>query len=417
MMTPASRTPMSESIAHPIPDAAPGWQQRAAGSLARRREQHLYRHRYALEPIDAAHVRLNGRRLVNFCSNNYLGLTHHPRILAAARLAIARDGLGSGAAPLISGYTSAHESAERAIADWKGTQSAILLPSGYQANFAAIQTAAAIGKLGAGARFLVDKLAHASLIDAIRATGEPLRVFPHNGINKLRRLLAQAPPEQLQVVVTESIFSMDGDAADLPAIAVLKENYNFMLLLDEAHATGVYGPAGAGLAGELGLRDAVDVSIITLSKAMGGIGGAVCGSALFCDTLVNHARAYLFSTAIPPSVAAVAESAIAILRDEPAHQRRVRALALEVRARLADGGLSVPPGDSPIIPIIIGQEQAALEVAERLANEGLLVIAVRPPTVAVGSSRLRITLSSAHTDQEIELLVSGLLTHARHSVG
>ena len=194
----------------------------------------------------------------------------------------------------------------QAIAAWKGTEAAILLPSGYQANLAAIQTLAAIGKLTGGARFLVDKLTHASLIDAIRGSGEPFRIFPHNHMAKLKRLLQESDKAALQVVVTESIFSMDGDAADLRAIAELKLEHEFFLLLDEAHATGVYGPAGAGLAAEYGLRQIVDVSILTLSKALGGIGGAVCGSAVFCEALVNYGRAYLFSTGVPAAVAAAA---------------------------------------------------------------------------------------------------------------
>ena len=235
-----------------------------------------------------------------------------------------KSGFGSGAAPLISGYGAVHESAENAIARWKKTESAILLPSGYQANLAAIQTCAAIGNLGGGVRFLVDKLAHASLIDAIRSTGETIRIFPHRHVAKLRRLLDEAEEGQLQVVVTESIFSMDGDAADLAAICELRKQYGFLLLLDEAHATGVYGQAGAGLADELGLHQCIDVSILTLSKALGGIGGAVCASKNFCDAMMNYGRAYLFSTGVPPSVAAAAEAAIQVLIDEPGRQARLR---------------------------------------------------------------------------------------------
>lgn len=384
------------------------WETLALTEMSRLRDSHLARSRRVIQPLDAVHALWQGRRVVNFCSNNYLGLTHHSRILDAARSAVEREGFGSAAAPLITGYGPAHAACEEAIAKWKGAQSAVLLPSGYQANHAAIQTIAAIGRLAGGVRFLVDKLAHASLIDAIRATGEPFRVYPHHRMAKLRRLLEQSTDEALQVVVTESIFSMDGDAADLREIAALKRAHPFLLLVDEAHASGVYGPAGAGLAAELELRDAVDVSVITLSKALGGIGGAVCGSEVFREMLINHARAYLFSTAPPASTAAAAQAAIEVLREEPCRQQRVRALARQVRQALADTRLAIPRGDSPIIPIIVGEEEAALKAADQLLERGLLTVAVRPPTVAKGASRLRITLSSEHNDEEVRQLLDAI---------
>ena len=387
----------------------PNWEQHIADDIASLRQSHLHRRRQLTVPIDATHVERNGRRLVNFASNDYLGLTHHPAVIAAAQTAAVRDGAGSGAAPLISGYGPAHESAERSICQWKGCESAVLLPSGYQANHAAIQTAAHVGKLQGGVRFLVDKLAHASLIDAIRATGEGFRVFPHNHMDKLRRLLSEHPPAQLQVVVTESIFSMDGDPADLHALAQLKREHEFLLLLDEAHASGVYGASGDGLAAEMGVADAVDISVITFSKALGCIGAAVCGSELFCQALVNHARAYLFSTSIPPMVAAAADAAIAVIRNDPSRRQRLRDTAQNVRAHISEMGLSITAGNSPIIPIILGDEFAALSAAQFLQEQGLLVGAVRPPTVARGSSRLRITLSSEHTDAEIAQLLAALL--------
>ncbi|HET6249997.1 MAG TPA: 8-amino-7-oxononanoate synthase [Tepidisphaeraceae bacterium] len=389
-------------------EAVPRWNCAVAAHLNHLRQTHLFRARSIVIPIDATHVQSNGRRLVNFSSNNYLGLTHHPKVVAAAASALARDGFGSGAAPLITGYSRAHHCAEQAIARWKGSETAVLFPSGYQANLAAIQTIAAIGKLSQGVRFLVDKLAHASLIDAIRGSGEMFRVFPHNGIAKLARLLDDAPADQLQVVVTESIFSMDGDAADLAAIAKLKDQHGFFLLLDEAHATGVYGPAGAGLAAEMSLRDMVDVSVITLSKALGGIGGAVCTSEIFRDAIMNHGRGYLFSTAIPACVAAAGEAAVQVLHEEPGRQMRVRALARRVREEIAALRFAVPAGDSPIIPIILGSEQSALTAAAQLLEAGMLVMPVRPPTVARGSSRLRVTLSSEHTDEEVDQLIGAI---------
>lgn len=383
------------------------WESQVSNDLSRLRDSDLFRRPSVTQTVDATHVRRDGRTLINFASNDYLGLTHHPLMIAAVARAAERDGVGSGAAPLISGYSPAHASAEATIARWKGTEAAVLLPSGYQANHAVIQTAAQIGRLGGGVRFLIDKLAHASLIDAIRGAGEEFRVFPHNHIPKLRRLLDDHPPSQLQVVVTESIFSMDGDAAELKALVQLKQEHDFFLVLDEAHASGIYGPDGQGLAAEVAVTEHIDASVITLSKALGSVGGAICGSRLFCDAVINYARAYLFSTSVPPSVAASAQTAIEIIQQEPQRRSRLRSAASSVRAQLR---ISTPhlALDSPIIPLILGTENAALQAANALIGQGILVAAVRPPTVPKGTSRLRITVSSEHTDEEISKLIGTL---------
>lgn len=326
-------------------------------------------------------------------------------MIAAAQQCLQSDGLGSGGAALVTGYTNRHANAEARIAAWKGAEDAVLLPSGYQANLAAVQTLAALGKKQGGIRFLIDKLAHASLIDAVRGTESEFRIFPHNHLAKVKRLLEDAAPGQLQVVLTESIFSMDGDAADLAGLVKLKQQRPFILVVDEAHGTGVYGQGGAGYATELGLRDQIDVSIVTLSKALGCIGGAVCASRNFVAALVNYSRAFIYSTAVPPWVAAVASAATDVMEDEPERQARVRALAKDVRERLQKTGLNLPAGDSPIIPIILGDENSALDASARLMQAKLLVPAIRPPTVAKNSSRLRVTLCCEHTEAEIEQLL------------
>jgi 8-amino-7-oxononanoate synthase len=386
---------------------AEGWfDELIASTLGALESEHRLRRRRAVRVLDAVHVQIGGKLYVNFASNNYLGLTHHPKVLAAARTALDSSGVGSGAAPLVSGYTETHAEAEQMIAAWKGTGDAVLLPSGYQANHAAIGAlAAAADAAGRGVRFLLDKLAHASLIDAVRAIGLPFRVFPHNGIGKLRRLLEEAEKGVIHIVVTESIFSMDGDAADLPALAELKRKHPFVLVLDEAHASGVYGPAGAGFAVEAGLRDIVDVSIVTLSKALGCAGGAVCASKQVCEAVVNFGRAYLYSTSMPAFVPAAAMAAIDVMRDEPARQRRVRELARRVRQKLEEMAFVMPPGDSPVIPVILGGETDALDAARQLVEQGILAVPIRPPSVAVGSSRLRVTVSCEHSDDEVERLL------------
>jgi 8-amino-7-oxononanoate synthase len=250
----------------------------------------------------------------------------------------------------------------------------------------------------------VDKLAHASLIDAVRSAGPNFRIFPHNHLPKLRRLLEDADPNVPQVVVTESIFSMDGDAADLAGIAALKKEFPFLLLLDEAHGSGVYGRNGAGYATEVGLANAVDLTVVTLSKAMGCVGGAICGSRSVCDAVVNFGRPYVFSTALPPAVAGGVVAAIAVMQEEPQRQTRVRELAARVRS-----GVLGEAGDSPIVPIVLGEESVALKWAEQLKELGIFTVAVRPPTVPRGSSRLRVTLSCEHSDDQVDRLIAALV--------
>jgi 8-amino-7-oxononanoate synthase len=404
------------------PNESCDWTDAVESALADRREQSTLRARRPVKILDSTHVEIAGHRLINFSSNNYLGLTHHPRVMAAFEAAARSFGVGSGAAALVSGQSELHASAERAIAKWKGTESAVILGSGYAANLACVQMLAAVGAgikkrepsgsaaglnagLHAGVRFLIDKLSHASLIDAVRSVCDggkiTFRVFPHNHLDKLRRLLSEADKDTLQVVVTESIFSMDGDAADLAGIARLKTEFPFLLLLDEAHGSGVYGPNGAGYAAECGLANMVDLTVVTLSKAIGCSGGAVCGRAAMCEAVVNFGRPYIFSTAIPPAICAAVEAAIGVMREEPQRQQRVRELARRVRA-----GLNLGAGDSPIVPFILGDESLAIQAAERFMQQGILAVAVRPPTVARGTSRLRLTVSSDHTDEEVEQLIA-----------
>lgn len=378
-------------------------------ALDERQDRLLLRRRRTIDPLGGAMVEYEGRPYVNFSSNDYLGLRTHPTMIDAVVEAARKHGAGSGASPLVGGYGSAHASAEQALARWKGTQASVLLPSGYQANQAVVQTLAACAEAaGASVRFLLDKLVHASLIDAVRASGLPMRVFPHNGIEKLQRLLEEADAGELQVVVTESIFSMDGDAADLRSIAELKRQKPFVLVVDEAHGSGVYGQVGAGYAAECGIAEQIDIFVVTLSKALGAIGGVVCASADFCDGLVNFGRAYIYSTSVPPTVPAAVETALSVLRSEPQRQARVRALSNHVRVALREQGIAVPSGDSPIIPLILGSEQAAVLEADRLMALGILALPMRPPTVARGSSRLRITLSSVHTDEQVSALIDAL---------
>jgi 8-amino-7-oxononanoate synthase len=391
-----------------------------ASLLSERQAAGQLRQSRTVRPLDATHIEVTGRQCVNFCSNNYLGPNRHPRLLAAAEGAMRKAGFGSGAAALICGQTEFHSSAERALARWKKTPSAVLLPSGYQANHAAVQTFSAIAqRTGSGLplRFLLDKLVHASILDAVFALDKrSVRIFPHNNLAKLARLLRESDNETLNVVITESIFSMDGDAADLRGLADLKKEFPFALMLDEAHATGVYGPDGSGYAAELGLENCVDVSIVTLSKALGGIGGAICASEQFCQAVLNFGRAMIYTTSLPPAAAAAAEAAIEVLRDEPQRRTRLREISARARSELSNAGVKILPGDSPIICVVLGSEQAALHAAEELFKAGLLVAAVRPPTVPPASSRLRMTLACDHTDDEIRRLIAAVAMASRVAI-
>jgi 8-amino-7-oxononanoate synthase len=377
--------------------------------LLLREKSYSRRVRVAMKPVDSTHVEIEGRRYVNFASNDYLGLTHHPKVRSAVESAVHQYGYGSGAASLITGYTPEHARAEAEIAHWKGTESAVLLPSGYQTAHAAIQAISGVTQsYSGGVRFLLDKLVHASLIDAVMASNIPFRIYPHNHLEKLARLLGDASREQLDIVITESIFSMDGDSCDLRGIAELKRRRSFFLLLDEAHASGVYGEDGAGFAAEKGLQSVVDASIVTFSKAFGAAGGAICGTSLFCEAIVNWGRGYIYSTAIPAAQAATVRAGLDVLRTEPDRRKRLRDLAQIIRRRLASAGIEIPAGDSPIIPIIIGNARQALQSAEELRNQGILVLAIRPPTVPPETSRLRATLSCDHTDGEINGLIDAI---------
>lgn len=376
----------------------------AERTLTARDAEAMRRRRRVVEPLDATHVVIDGRRLVHFSGNDYLGLSRHPSIVAALAGA---NVAGSGSAALVTGRTASHDRAERTIAAWKGVDDAILLPSGYQANVAAIQTMAGLAEsAGKRVRFLADKLVHASLIDAIRSTGAELRVYPHNTLDKLERLLASQTENTLDVVVTESIFSMDGDTADLAGIVGLRDRgAAFALIVDEAHASGLYGPRGAGLVAQLGLTSAVDLGIATFSKAAGAIGGAVYGPKAMVEAAVNFGRAYVYTTSPPACLADAIAASVDAMANADDRRARLRENISRFRLGLRAMGQAMMPGDSPIVPVIIGDAADALAVSKSLFDAGFLVVAVRPPTVPPGTSRLRVTLSSEHSREQIDALL------------
>src|ERR1700693_1932636 len=372
--------------------------------LTQLRQKSLFRELKTIEEIQGPLVRIGDRFLVNFASNDYLGLSQHPSVKSAAKAAIDRFGAGSGASRLITGTGYAHTKFEEEIASFKGTETALLFSTGYAAALGTITSL--VGPRGV---VILDKLAHACLIDGAKLSGASLRVFPHNNVAKLKHQLAwarQAHPQGRTLVVTESIFSMDGDFGDLAAIVDLKTEFQALLLVDEAHATGVIGARGAGWVAALGLTRQVDIQMGTLSKAFGASGGFICGSKTMVQLLVNRARSFIYSTALPPSCAAAASAALEIVRTAEGETLRShlwRNVHFLVGCLTSASG-KIPERVSPIFPWLIGDEQQSLGLAESLLKNGFLVPAIRFPTVARGSARLRIALSASHTLEQIQSL-------------
>lgn len=348
-------------------------------------------------------VTLGGREVVCLCSNNYLDLAGDPRVRAAARAAIERWGWGPGASRLISGTTSAHCALERRLAGLVGTEAALLFGSGYAANAGAIAAAAGPGDL-----IFIDKLVHASIIDAARASGATLRVFGHRNYDRLEALLIRSGDTNRRLIVTDSLFSMDGDAADLPRLVELKQRYDARLMVDEAHAIGVMGEAGRGVAELQGTIGQIDILVGTLSKALGGVGGFVAAGGEFIDLLINTARGFIFSTALPSAACEAAAAALELVEREPHRRQRLRATAERLRDELRQRGLDVGESCSQIVPVMLGSPPRAVALSEALLARGYWTPAIRPPSVPRGRSRLRISLTAGHTDAHVDGLLVAL---------
>jgi len=358
----------------------------------------LLRRPVALDSPCGPAVTIAGRRVVCLCSNDYLGLADDPAVKSAAVEAIKRWGVGAGASRLISGTMTPHVELERRLSEFKGAQAAIVTSTGWMANHAAICTL-----VGAGDLILCDKLNHASVIDAARASGARLRTYPHRDVGRLRSLLQRHRALAGRcLIVTDSLFSMDGDLAPLAEIAELKKQFDALLLIDEAHATGVLGADGRGAAELMGVEADVDVTVGTLSKALGALGGFIAAPKVLIDTLANRARPYIYTTAPPPCVCAAAAEALGIVQSQPHRRQKLLALAGRLRSRLRDAGVDTGDSDSQIIPIILGSPGKALRLGRKLLEAGFLVPAIRPPTVPRGASRLRVSLSAAHEQADID---------------
>lgn len=334
---------------------------------------------------------------LDFSSNDYLGLASNPQVIAALR---GEDNLGAGASPVLTGYTASHRELENQLANLNETEAALVFSSGYACNLGVLSCLAGKGDLIAS-----DSLNHASLIDGCRLSRARTFVYPHSDIETLERYLEAHRSQYGRVLlVSESIFSMDGDSARLRELVELAKGYECGLIVDEAHATGVYGNHGSGLSEEWELGHFLLAKLGTLSKAVGAIGGYVCGTSDLIEFLVNHCRSYLFSTAPPMPIMRAITQSLKLLDSMHAERRELRRASLGVRKRLRAVGWSVPEGDSPIVPVMLGAAEDALELSQALRNEQILVPAIRPPTVPDGSSRLRISLSIKHSPEDIDRL-------------
>jgi 8-amino-7-oxononanoate synthase len=361
--------------------------------------------RRALEPLGGPQgplVEVGGRKLVNLCSNDYLGLAADERLVQAAADASRREGAGAGAARLVAGDLPVHGALERRLAALKRTEAALLFSTGYHANAGVLP--ALVEREDA---VFSDKLNHASILDGCRLSLARTVRYPHCDLGALARLLAETKARR-KLVVTDAVFGMDGDAAPLADIAELCERHGAMLYVDEAHATGVLGPTGAGWAEAQGVGARVDVLMGTLGKALGSFGAFVAGSRPLAEWLTSRARTFIFTTALPPAACGAALAALDVLAAEPERRARLHALARRMREGLGALGFDVGRVVAPIFPVVLGEEALALEASLRLRERGYFARAIRPPTVPHGTSRVRVSLTARHTEEQVDGFLAAL---------
>ena len=382
------------------------FQEKLAGELAGIESADLRRTVREVASAQGARVRLEGREVLNFSSNDYLGLANHPALKESAVQAIENFGTGAGAARLISGSQSPHHELESVLANFKGTESALAFSSGYAAALGTIPALVGIGDV-----VVLDKLVHASLVDAAKLSGAKLRVSKHNDLADLARILEWAAEQGGRtLMVAESVYSMDGDLAPLLNLVELKEQHGAWLMLDEAHATGLYGEGRRGVAEEFGVAARVEVQMGTLGKALGAAGGYICGSNELVDLLRHRARSFVFSTAPMPAQAAAARAGIKVLESAEGEDRRTRLWSLvdELKNGLIGLGWQLPVVQSAILPLMVGAEAEAIALSDQLLEAGVFVPPIRYPTVARGEARLRVTVSAAHSSDDIKKLLEVL---------
>jgi 8-amino-7-oxononanoate synthase len=363
--------------------------------LAEIRDRGLYRRMRCVSGPQGPRVLLDGKPVLLLCSNNYLGLADHPRVREAAAEAAMRYGAGSGASRLVSGNMTIHRRLEKELAEFKGAEACLLFGSGYLANAGVVSALAREGDV-----VFSDALNHASIIDGCRLSRAETFVYDHCDVDHLEWGLRQAQGRGA-LIVTDGVFSMDGDVAPLAAIVELAQRYDARVMVDEAHGTGAIGPGGRGAVADAGVDGEVDVIVGTLGKSLGSYGAYVCCDAEMAKYLINTARTLIFSTALPPPAVAAAMAALELLREQPRRVEKLQRNAAVLRDALADEGLPVPATSTQILPVIVGDAEDSVRASERALEKGIFAQAIRPPTVPAGSSRLRLTVMASHTRSEL----------------
>jgi len=370
-----------------------------ASRLAERRAAHLYRHRPLLETPQQPEVAVDGEQLLAFCSNDYLGLASHPDVVRAMQQGAARWGVGGGASHLVMGHSTPHHQLEEALAEFTGRPRALLFSTGYMANLAAVTAL-----VGLGDTVLEDRINHASLLDAGLLSGARFSRYLHNDVDSLAKRLDKAAGGTL--VVTDGVFSMDGDLANLPALCATAKAKNAWVMVDDAHGFGPLGKTGGGIVEHFGLGiDDVPVLVGTLGKAFGTAGAFVAGSEELIETLIQFARPYIYTTSQPPAVACATLKSLELLRSESWRRDHLNSLIARFRKGASEIGLTLMDSPTPIQPILVGSSERALKLSAALRERGILVGAIRPPTVPTGSARLRVTFSASHSEAQVERLL------------
>lgn len=377
--------------------------QTLAPALAERRAAHLYRQRRVLQTAQTPQVIVDGKSYTAFCSNDYLGLANHPEVVAALQHSANQYGVGSGASHLVNGHSVEHHALEEELAAFCGRERALLFSTGYMANMGAITAL-----VGQGDAVFEDRLNHASLLDAGLLSGARFQRFLHNDLDNLAKRLEKTEAVR-KLIVVDGVFSMDGDSAPLPQLSKLAAQHDAWLMVDDAHGFGCLGNNGGGSAEHFGLtQNQLPILMGTLGKSFGTFGAFIAGSEILIETLIQFARSYIYTTAMPPAVAAATRTSLRLLQSEHWRRAHLHALIARFRTGATNLGLQLLDSHSPIQPIILGGEARALAFSEGLAARGLWVIAIRPPTVSAGSSRLRVTLSAEHSLEQVDALLNAL---------
>ncbi|MGH2402872.1 MAG: aminotransferase class I/II-fold pyridoxal phosphate-dependent enzyme [bacterium] len=373
--------------------------------------QDLYFYLQPVDSVDGAYVTIDGRRMLHASSYSYLGLLGHPVIDAAAQAALAEYGTGTHGVRLLAGNTALHDRLERRISAFCGTEAAVVYSSGYLANFAAISALISRGDV-----VLSDKLNHASIVDGCLLSGARFVRVPHNDIPAVDRALARLPADTAALVVVDAVFSMDGDVTDLPALAEVCRRHRAWLMVDESHSFGVLGPGGRGIESHFGLSRTMQVKMSSLSKSVPSAGGFIAGSADLVTYLKHASRAFVFSAALPPASAAAAAATLDVIEAEPHRVARLQTNAHRLRAGLRAGGVPVPDDPTPIVPVVTGEDEAALRMSRFLFDHDIFALPILSPAVPPRTSRLRITVTSVHTEDEVDTIAGAVASAWREVV-